>query len=73
MNLFCAATPVLVLLHKLLTGPLQKRKCFSEISRYPTYRFSAIVTWKSISKMAELKPALFANKDIRMWTFLQGC
>ena len=34
-----------------LIGPLQKLKCFSEISRYPTNCFSGIVTWKSIPKL----------------------
>ena len=39
------------LLHKLLTGPPQKHKCFSEIFGYPTNLFIWIVTRKSISKL----------------------
>ena len=39
IKIFCAATPELVLLHILLTGPPQKRKCFPGISRYPTNPF----------------------------------
>ena len=51
IKIFCAATPELVLLHKLLTGPPQKRKCFSEISRCPTNRFSGIVLLKDFYKL----------------------
>ena len=65
MKIFSAATPELVLLYKLFTGLLQRHKCFSEISRDPTNRFPLTA--------AELKLLSFADRNIRMWTCLQGC